>query len=65
MVSGIDCLMNFRACIISQQFVITLWATAFYMHENFHNELKDTDFTSKMMQVRFYIIIFVYISFFQ
>ncbi|KAK7109044.1 hypothetical protein V1264_013160 [Littorina saxatilis] len=40
-----------QACIISQQFVITLWATAFYLLENFHEELKDTEFASKMMQL--------------
>ncbi|KAL8615828.1 hypothetical protein ACOMHN_048536 [Nucella lapillus] len=40
-----------QACIISQQFVITLWGTAFYLLENFHEELKDTDFASRMMQL--------------
>ncbi|XP_076466851.1 LOW QUALITY PROTEIN: huntingtin-like [Babylonia areolata] len=40
-----------QACIISQQFVITLWATSFYLLENFHEELKDTDFASRMMQL--------------
>ena len=28
-----------------------MWATAFYIIENFSTEIKDTDFTSKIMQV--------------
>lgn len=40
-----------QACITSQQFVITLWATAFYLVENFHEELKDNDFASSMVKL--------------
>ncbi|XP_055860312.1 huntingtin-like [Biomphalaria glabrata] len=40
-----------QSCIISQQFVITMWAVAFYIIENFNNEIKDTDFVSKTLQL--------------
>ncbi|RUS73694.1 hypothetical protein EGW08_018541 [Elysia chlorotica] len=40
-----------QACFISQQFVIIMWATAFYIIENFNTEIKETDFTSKIMQL--------------
>ncbi|CAL1538264.1 unnamed protein product [Lymnaea stagnalis] len=40
-----------QTCIISQQFVIIMWAVAFYIIENFSNELKDSDFTSKTIQL--------------
>ncbi|XP_005093645.2 huntingtin [Aplysia californica] len=38
-----------QVCIISQQFVVNMWAVAFYIIENFTNEIKDLDFSSKIM----------------
>ena len=35
----------------SENFVRTLWATIFFMSENYHNELKDSDFLSTILQV--------------
>ncbi|GFO37998.1 huntingtin-like [Plakobranchus ocellatus] len=40
-----------QACFISNQLVVTMWATTFYIIENFSSEIKDTDFTSKIMQL--------------
>ncbi|XP_029645621.1 huntingtin isoform X2 [Octopus sinensis] len=40
-----------QASITSQQFVLTLWATAFYILENYQEELHDTDIPIKILQL--------------
>lgn len=43
---------RFRTCITSQQYILTMWATGFYIMENYHVDLKDLEFPSKILQVR-------------
>ncbi|XP_071090376.1 huntingtin-like isoform X1 [Haliotis cracherodii] len=38
-----------NACITSQQFELTMWAVAFYVLENYHDDLRDAEFPSKML----------------
>lgn len=38
-------------CITSQQYVLIMWATAFYIMENYHVDLKDFEFPSKILQL--------------
>lgn len=42
---------HFRTCITSQQYILTMWATGFYIMENYHVDLKDLEFPSKILQV--------------
>ncbi|XP_052100645.1 huntingtin-like [Mytilus californianus] len=39
-----------QTCITSQTYVLTMWATAFYIMENYHVDLKDLEFPSKILQ---------------
>ncbi|XP_050396465.2 huntingtin [Patella vulgata] len=39
------------AYITSDQFSLTMWSTAFYVMENYHEDIKDGDFPSKIMQL--------------
>lgn len=50
-----DCAVHlfFRPCITSQQYILTMWATAFYIMENYHVELRDLEFPSQILQVKF------------
>ncbi|KAK3095770.1 hypothetical protein FSP39_018831 [Pinctada imbricata] len=40
-----------QICITSQQYVMTMWATAFYIMENYSPDMKDWDFSSKILQM--------------
>ncbi|XP_061171379.1 huntingtin-like isoform X1 [Saccostrea echinata] len=40
-----------QTCITSQQYILTMWATAFYIMENYHVDLKDLEFPSKVLQL--------------
>ncbi|ESO95031.1 hypothetical protein LOTGIDRAFT_160793 [Lottia gigantea] len=40
-----------NAYITSDQFLLTMWATAFYILENYHEDIKDGDFPSRIMQL--------------
>ncbi|KAK3589444.1 hypothetical protein CHS0354_020780 [Potamilus streckersoni] len=37
--------------ITSEQYVLTMWATAFYIMENYHVDLKDLEFPSRILQL--------------
>ncbi|CAG2221231.1 HD [Mytilus edulis] len=39
-----------QTCITSQTYVLTMWATTFYIMENYHVDLKDLEFPSKILQ---------------
>lgn len=41
----------FRMTIHSQQHVLVMWSVAFYIAENCVQEIKDADFTSRLLQV--------------
>lgn len=40
-----------RMTIHSQQHVLVMWALAFYIRENYIDEIKDSDFSVKFFQV--------------
>ncbi|XP_056004424.1 huntingtin-like isoform X2 [Ostrea edulis] len=40
-----------QTCITSQQYMLTMWATGFYIMENYHVDLKDLEFPSKILQL--------------
>ncbi|KAL5022595.1 hypothetical protein ScPMuIL_001750 [Solemya velum] len=40
-----------QPCITSQQYILTMWATAFYIMENYHVELRDVEFPSQILQM--------------
>nr|XP_022340193.1 huntingtin-like isoform X2 [Crassostrea virginica] len=40
-----------QTCITSQQYILTMWATGFYIMENYHVDLKDLEFPSKILQL--------------
>ncbi|XP_033756060.1 huntingtin-like [Pecten maximus] len=40
-----------QTCITSQNYMLTMWSTAFYIMENYHIDLKDLEFPSKVLQL--------------
>lgn len=44
-------LLRYRMTIHSQQHVLVMWSLAFYIRENFQEEVKDSDFAARMFQV--------------
>lgn len=51
LVLHMNCCVVCRVCITSHQFVLTLWATAFYVIENYNDEIKETEFQASILQV--------------
>lgn len=43
----------YRQPVCSQRYVLTMWATSFYILENFSADVKDMDFPSQILQVYF------------
>ncbi len=37
---------------MSDQFVLVMWSTSFFLVENYQEEIRSADFTSKVLQVR-------------
>ena len=37
---------------MSDQFVMVMWSTSFFLIENYQEEIRDTDFTAKILQVQ-------------
>ena len=45
---------GFRLAVYNERYMLTLWATAFYLLENYSQETRDSDFPAQVLQVRAY-----------